>query len=314
MKIAYLGHAAFGAQCLQALAEAGISVQICVTHPGLADAHTEQSFPDVTRIAGRYKIPCHVLAPHQKDELREILEDVMPDLIVTVTWRGLLPPEVLNIPSKGAINLHGSLLPKYRGNAPVTWALLNGDKEIGATVHYIDEGMDTGDILEQVALPIGMDESVGDVFERLLEADGPMLVRAIRKIESGQAAPIPQNHEQATRAYKRKPEDGLIDWNQPGLMIHNAVRAQSHPLPGAYTFLPDGRKLFIWRTNFLENTTHCRAPGVVVSTGTEGISVAAVTGIVVLKNITTSYSHDNELEALVHSNAILKGQKLGSVE
>lgn len=171
-----------------------------------------------------------------KDEsFQEKLRELRPDLIVVAAFGQILPKSILDIPSYGCINVHASLLPKYRGAAPIAWAILNGEEITGVTIMKMDEGMDTGDILSQSQVPIEKGESAETLEKKLSLVGAKLLMETIEKIKKGEISPIPQDHTQATYAPTLKKEDGKIDWRQEAEYIDRQVRA-FNPWPGAFTY------------------------------------------------------------------------------
>lgn len=167
------------------------------------------------------------------------------DLMFAVSWRYLVPPAVYRRPRMGTYVLHDSLLPAYRGFSPTVWAIINGEEYTGATLFRIAQGVDEGDIIDQEKVPIGGDETIATVMERVTGAYLALLERNLEALLAGRARAIPQDGIKASYTCKRLPEDNHIVWSQPGRHIHNLIRAVTAPYPGAYTFV-DGRKMIVW--------------------------------------------------------------------
>ena len=178
-------------------------------------------------------------------EFIETLRAWEPDVIVVAAFGRILPKIILDLPPKGCLNVHGSLLPKYRGAAPIQWAVIHGELETGITIMRMDEGMDTGDIFQQKGIAIGPNETAGELALRMAQVGGALLLTTLRGWVAGTLTPYPQNESEATLAPMLKKEDGLIDWNLPARSIANRIRGLS-PWPGGYTFLQDER-WGIWR-------------------------------------------------------------------
>lgn len=192
----------------------------------------------------------------------ETLRACRAELFVVVAFR-LLPKSVLDIPPRGTINLHASLLPRYRGAAPINWALIQGEKETGVTTFLIDEQMDTGDLLLQRATSISDDETFGELYERLKQMGAELLVETVERYLGGELQPRPQRGE-ASRAPKLTPELRRIDWSLPALRLHNLIRGLS-PIPAAYTRWPGSRReLKIYRSRVAVGTAHSANPGTVL--------------------------------------------------
>lgn len=181
----------------------------------------------------------------------EFIVRVAPDLIWITDYRYLLPSHLLKIAPLGVINLHPSLLPKYRGRAPINWAILSGETEFGLTAHFVDEGMDTGDIIEQERFPLSQEEDVGDALRKLLPIYASVTARIINKLQAGHLERRIQDHSAATSFPARKPEDGLIDWRQSAITILNLIRAVAAPYPGAFSYLAN-QKVLVWKAELAQ--------------------------------------------------------------
>ncbi|MGB2627357.1 MAG: methionyl-tRNA formyltransferase [Candidatus Acidiferrum sp.] len=194
----------------------------------------EITFAPVKEAALDAKLPLHQPAKVRAPEVEEQLRALRPDVIVIIAFGQIIPARLLAVPKHGWINLHASLLPKYRGAAPINWAIVNGETTTGISTMRIDAGMDTGEILLQQALTIGADETAPELIERLANAGGPLMVETLRGIASGRLSGQPQNNDEATLAPILKREDGWIDWSLPAAQIYNRMRGFS-PWPGTYT-------------------------------------------------------------------------------
>jgi methionyl-tRNA formyltransferase len=217
----------------------------------------------------------HGLIPLQperpkEESFRQALEGLQPDIMVVVAYGQILPKSILNIPRYGAVNVHASLLPNYRGSAPIAWAILNGEKMAGVTTMVMDEGMDTGDILLQSETPIGQAETCETLRDRLASLGAQLLKETLEKIKAGNIRPIPQDHLKATYAPLLKKEDGRIDWEKGAREIDRQVRA-FNPWPGAFTKWGD-RLLKIYRGEIRERIPTGRS-GAVVWIGSDFIEV-----------------------------------------
>ena len=206
----------------------------------------------------------------KSESFQESLRDLSPDLFVVSAYGQILPRSLLEIPKYGAVNVHASLLPKYRGAAPIPWAILRGEKVTGVTIMRMDEGMDTGDILSQRELPIGEEETAETLHDRLASLGASLLLDTVIKIKKGEVTPVGQNHSEATYAPPLKKEDGRIDWRREAQEIDRKVRA-FNPWPGAYTLM-DGHFLKILRGRVREGESGEYA-GRVLWTGTDFIEV-----------------------------------------
>jgi methionyl-tRNA formyltransferase len=228
-----------GVRCLRVLLEAGVAVPLVVTH---ADDPRERIwFASVAELARERGIDTR-LDPSPDSILRDV-ERLRPEFLFSFYYRRMLPPEILALASRGAYNMHGSLLPKYRGRAPVNWAVLHGERETGATLHEMTARPDAGRIVDQQAVPIGPDDTAAEVFRRVTEAAEAVLLRSIKPLLEGKAKLRPNDLAQGSYFGGRKPEDGRIDWSKSAREVHNLVRAVAPPYPGAFC-----DRLFVYKT------------------------------------------------------------------
>jgi methionyl-tRNA formyltransferase len=248
MNIVFCGTPAFAVPALRALLQAAdFSVRLVVCQPDRPSGRgMELTAPPTKRLALERGIP--VAQPERiknNDEFRELLEDAQPEAIAVVAYGRILPPWMLALPPLGNINLHASLLPKYRGAAPVQWAIANGESVTGNTTMRLDEGLDTGDILLRQELAISDDDTSATLLARLAEAGAPLLVETLRRLQAGTITPTPQDHRAATPAPPLKKEDGQVDFRRTASEIANRLRGFT-PWPGAYTAFR-GKTLNLWQ-------------------------------------------------------------------
>jgi methionyl-tRNA formyltransferase len=265
-------YSSIGYECLAELLAEGMEVAAVFTHED--DPAEEKWFRSVRALAEENGLSVRTPAKLGEEAIRAIRE-LRPDLIFSFSYRTVIPAAILKLAPLGAFNIHGALLPRYRGRACVNWAVLKGETETGVTLHHMTERVDEGRIVDQEAVQIGDDETAQDVFEKMIPAARKVLRRSLPAILEGTAEGREQDESQATYFGRRRPEDGLIDWSKPARDVHNLVRAVTHPFPGAFTYL-DGRKLFIWRARPCSEG-ECITPGVVVFSSP--LKVSAGTGI-----------------------------------
>ena len=235
-----------GIRCLSVLLRHGVKVPLVVTH--LDDPAEKVWFGSVADLARESGI--RVITPENPNDsnvVREIRE-IAPDFLFSFYYRRMLQKELLNIPKMGALNMHGSLLPKFRGRVPVNWAVIKGETETGATLHYMTAKPDAGDIVDQEAVPILYNDTAFDVFHKVTDTAEIILNRSLPSLAAGIASRIPQDSNQATYFGKRTPEDGRIDWRNDAQIVHNLVRGVAPPYPGAFTIL-DGERLKLLKTS-----------------------------------------------------------------
>ncbi len=237
------------------------------------------------------------------------LKLLKPDLLVVVAFV-LLPKEVLEIPKWGAINLHASLLPKYRGAAPIHWAIANGEKETGITIFKLDEKMDTGNIIIQKPYKIQENEQANTVSDNLMHMGAELLATAIEKIDKGNVVLTKQDSSLATPAPKVKKEDGLINWEMPAIQIHNRVRGFII-YPGSFTTLTNNRKLKLIRTEVINKTSN-ESPGTIINISDKGIDVNTGNGLIRLIDVQPEYKSPMKASEFIRgSDEIRLGYKFG---
>jgi UDP-4-amino-4-deoxy-L-arabinose formyltransferase/UDP-glucuronic acid dehydrogenase (UDP-4-keto-hexauronic acid decarboxylating) len=235
---------------LESLLQHDIEVVAVFTHKN--DPKENQWFRSVAQIAAQHQIP--VFAP---DDINhplwvEKIAAMQPDILFSFYYRKMLKTPLLEIPKQGCLNLHGSLLPKYRGRAPINWVLVNGETETGVSLHYMTEKPDDGDIVAQSKIAISNDDTAQTLNEKLVALAGEMLNHCLPQLKNGNAPRISQDHNQATYFGGRKPEDGEINWHKSAFEIRNLIRAVTHPYPGAFSFIGN-RKIIIWQSTILTN-------------------------------------------------------------
>lgn len=250
------GYHNVGVRCLKTLLAHGVDVALVVTHE---DSPGETIwFGNVASTAAEYAIPTIAPGdPNAPDAVARVAA-ARPDFLFSFYYRRMLAPPLLALAPRGGLNMHGSLLPKYRGRAPVNWAIIHGETETGATLHYMADKPDTGDIVAQTAVPILPDDVAGDVFVKVTVAAEMTLDRALPALLAGTAPRTPQDPGKASYFGGRRPEDGVIDWSKSATAIHNLVRAVAPPYPGARTLI-DGHPARLLRTRVLDAT----APAVI---------------------------------------------------
>lgn len=232
-----------GYECLDFLIQNDEYIIAVITHED--NPNEEIWFRSVAGLARHYGIPVYTPESVNSPEWIERIRSWEPDLIFSFYYRNMIREEILNIPRLGAFNMHGSLLPKYRGRVPINWAVLHGEKETGVTLHHMVKSADAGDIVDQETVPIGYEDTSQDVFNKCVKAARLVLERQLDSITRGTAPRHKQDESLATYFGGRKPEDGRINWTESAERIYNLIRAVTQPYPGAFTEV-GGKRLFIW--------------------------------------------------------------------
>ena len=242
-RILFFGYSEVGSECLSLLAERGDHVVALITHE---DNPAEKIwFRPPAVVARAHGIPVHTPESVNTPEWRERIAALAPDLIISAYYRHMIGTKILALPRLGAFNMHGSLLPKYRGRAPINWALVHGEPRIGMTLHRMVKQADAGAIVDQEGVDIGPRDTAEQAFRKVLPCARRVLARQIAALLTGTARETVQDESQATYFTGRKPEDGRIDWTQSSRQIFNLIRAVTDPYPGAFTDT-GGARLMVW--------------------------------------------------------------------
>ncbi|MEO8740377.1 MAG: formyltransferase [Casimicrobiaceae bacterium] len=251
------GYHSVGVRCLKVLLSQGIEIALVVTHDN-APGETIW-FDSVAAVAAEHGVPAiRPVDPNAADIVSRVAAAV-PDFIFSFYYRQMLKAPMLALASRGSLNMHGSLLPKYRGRVPVNWAIIHGETETGATLHYMTAKPDAGDIVAQTAVPILGDDTAGEVFNKVTVAAEMTLYRVLPALVAGNAQRIPQRPGSGSYFSGRKPEDGVIDWMDSAATIHNLVRAVAPPYPGSSTVI-DGSPARILRTRVIDPAARAASP------------------------------------------------------
>lgn len=309
MKVVFMGTPDFAVNTLEAILEAGHEVAAVVTQPDKAQGRSGAlKMPPV-----KEKALAHGLKVYQPVKLRTSdviseLEKIKPDVIVVVAFGQLLPKSVLDIPKYGCVNVHASLLPKYRGAAPIQWAVINGDKESGVATMMMEEGLDTGDILLTERYTLAPDETGGSLFDRLADMGAKLLVKTLAGLSEGTITPTPQG-EGATYASKLEKSTGHIDFTQSAQKIECLIRGLN-PWPCAYTYL-DGKMLKIWAAALDTEYGGNDAPGTVYKADKKNIYVATGEGGIIIKELQLEGKKRMDTESFLRGSRINPGTVLG---
>lgn len=312
MKIVFMGTPDFAKESLEALYNAKYEILAVVTNPDRPKGRGMKMIASPVKEFALKK-GIKIYQPEKVRNNEEFISEIKalkPDVICVVAYGKILPKEILEIPSKGCINVHGSLLPKYRGAAPIQWAVLNGDKKTGVTTMYMDVGMDTGDMILKQETQIGEDETTGELWERLSKIGGDLLVKTLKEIENKTAPRIKQGDD-FTMAPMLDKSMAKIDWeNKTALEIKNLVRGLN-PIMGAYTFL-NGKKIKFWKVDvakdifadgdmeFMKNGT------VIVSDKRDGIYIKTKDGILKVLEVQGENAKKMPIQDYLRGNQINK--------
>jgi len=250
------------------LAKPDIEIAAVITQPDRPRGRGKQISPSpMKRAAIAASVPVHQPEKIRSPEARQLLQQLAPDCIVIIAYGQIIPAALLNIPKLGWINLHASLLPKYRGAAPINWAIANGETQTGLTTMRIDAGMDTGPMLLQEEIDIAPEETAPELTASMAEAGAPLMLDTLRGLAGGKLVPRPQDTERATYAPLLKKEDGRIDWNRPAQEIYNRMRGFA-PWPGAYTSFR-GQSCHLWAEPFSLRAVNVAEPATIFHEDTQ---------------------------------------------
>ena len=282
MRILFMGTPDIAADSLAALLDAGHEVCAVFTRRDKPVGRKQiLTAPPVKQLAQSHDIPVYQPRTLRDGSSDALIEQLAPDIIVVVAYGCIIPPQLLHIAKYGCINLHVSLLPKYRGSAPIQWAVLNGDAETGVSIMQLDEGLDTGDVLMVEPVAIDPEETSGELFDRVSAVGAKTLVDALAKIEAGQLTPVPQDHSKATLAPPLSKDTARFSFTEDAAHIHNWVRGMN-PWPTAW-FEQDGKRIKVSECRLAENPQNA-APGTVLAL--KPLTVAAQNGAVALLSVT----------------------------
>lgn len=310
MRIVFMGTPQFSVPSLLALLMSKDQVVGVVTQPDRPKGRGQNIIPSpVKAICEREHIPVLQPLKMKAPEFLDALRAWTPDVIAVTAFGRILPPVILTLPPRGCINVHGSLLPKYRGAAPVQWAIIRGERETGITTMLMDEGMDTGAMLLQERVPIHPDDTAGTLAPKLAAAGGRLLIETLGQLKAGTLRPQPQDHSLATMAPLLKKEDGLVDWTLPAKDIANRVRGLS-PWPGAYTSV-NGERWNLWRVDAKE-ASPSKAAGTITKVTRDRIEVTTGEGILHILEIQPSNSRRMTVAQYLSGHRLSEGTTLQS--
>ena len=286
MNIIFMGTPDFAVESLSKIYESGHNIMAVVSQPDRPAGRNMKLMPTpVKEYAIEKNLKVYQPEKIRKDEeLYEILKAMKPDVIVVVAFGQILPQKILDIPKYGCINVHGSLLPKYRGAAPIQWSVINGDEITGITTMYMDAGMDTGDMIQKLEVKIEENDTFGTLYEKMKIAGGKLIVETLEKVADGIATRTKQPAD-FTMAPMIEKSLGNIDWNNSSKSIRNLIRGLN-PMPGAFTYI-NGEKLKIWQADFtnIEKEESLRPGTIIESNRKDGLLIATSDGVLEITEI-----------------------------
>ena len=301
MKIIFMGTPDFAVGTLRSLAEAGHEITLLVSQPDKPKGRGHAMVPTPVKVVAE-ELGIPVFQPVTIREAKDVLEKTEADVCVVAAFGQIIPASILHMKKYGCINVHASLLPKYRGAAPIQWAVIDGEKESGVTIMQMDEGLDTGDMLAKAIVPLDEKETGGSLFDKLSEAGGRLCVETLAKLEKGEIIPEKQGESPTAYASMLDKKMGNIDWNKSAVVIERLVRGLN-PWPSAYTHL-DGKTLKIWACDVLPQSASKGESGEILEVTKDAIHVQTGDGILVLREIQLAG------KARMDAGAFLRGYKV----
>lgn len=301
MKIIFMGTPDFAVGTLRSLAEAGHEITLVVSQPDKPKGRGHAMVPTPVKVVAE-ELGIPVFQPVKIREAKDVLEKTEADVCVVAAFGQIIPASILHMKKYGCINVHASLLPKYRGAAPIQWAVIDGEKESGVTIMQMDEGLDTGDMLAKAIVALDEKETGGSLFDKLSEAGGRLCVETLAKLEKGEITPEKQGESPTAYASMLDKKMGNIDWNKSAVVIERLVRGLN-PWPSAYTHL-DGKTLKIWACDVLPQSASKGESGEILEVTKDAIHVQTGDGILVLREIQLAG------KARMDAGAFLRGYKV----
>jgi methionyl-tRNA formyltransferase len=309
LKILFLGTAEFACPSLEALLDSPHEVMGVLTQPDRPRGRGQKWTPSpVKSIALKATLPIYQPQKVRDPGFLKTLESLQPELIVVVAYGQILSAAVLAIPSRGCVNVHGSLLPRYRGAAPIARAIQRGETHTGITTMLMDPGMDTGPILLSERTEISEEDTAGSLHDRLSRIGAGLLLRTLEGLEKNTLTPLPQDHSQATNAPKVEKEEANIRWSSAARQVFNLIRAFD-PWPGAFTFW-SGRILKVFRPRLVEKEVQ-EPPGTVLQASGEGLLIAASNGQLLVREVQLESRPRMRVVEFLRGNPLRSGVRLG---
>lgn len=314
MKVLFMGTPDFAVATLDKLIQSSHEIIGVVTQPDKQKGRGQEvSFTPVKELALKYHLPVYQPVKVKEPEFLELLGKLAPEAIVVAAFGQILPKALLEIPKYGCINVHGSLLPKYRGAAPIQYSIIDGEKETGITIIYMGVGIDTGDMILQASLPIAPKETGGSLFDKMAVLGADLLLEALDKIEDGTAVRIPQDEEKATYVKIINKDMGKLDFTKEAVSLERLIRGLN-PWPSAYTML-DGKTLKLWQAEveqgYKTSETDRKVPGEVIELRKDALVIATGEGNLVVSEVQLEGKKRMPTDAFLRGYPLTVGTKLG---
>nr|WP_296006676.1 methionyl-tRNA formyltransferase [uncultured Blautia sp.] len=310
MRVIFMGTPDFATGTLEEIVKAGHEVVGVVTQPDKPKGRGKTMMPTpVKETALKYDLPVYQPKKVRESEFVELLRSLNPDVMVVAAFGQIITKEILDMPKYGCINVHASLLPAYRGAAPIQWAIINGDKESGVTIMQMDEGIDTGDMIEKAVVPIAEDETGGSLFDKLSHTGAKLCVKVLKDLEEGTAVREKQPEESTTPYAKMIDKKmGEVDWKKSAKEIEQLIRGLN-PWPSAYTKV-HGKTLKIWKANVLSETSQMN-PGQIARVTKDGFAVQTGQGILEIQELQLEGKKRMDTSSFLRGYPLAEGECLG---
>ena len=310
MRVIFMGTPDFATGTLEEIVKAGHEVVGVVTQPDKPKGRGKTMMPTpVKETALKYNLPVYQPKKVREPEFVELLRSLKPDVMVVAAFGQIITKEILEMPKYGCINVHASLLPAYRGAAPIQWAVINGDKESGVTIMQMDEGIDTGDMIEKAVVPIAEDETGGSLFDKLSHTGAKLCVKVLRDLEEGTAVREKQPEESTTPYAKMIDKKmGEVDWKKSAKEIEQLIRGLN-PWPSAYTKV-HGKNLKLWKAKVLLETSQMN-PGQIVKVTKDSLAVQTGQGMLEIQELQLEGKKRMDTSSFLRGYALAEGESLG---
>lgn len=287
MKLAFITALEIGRDCTRAVLGSKSGHKLLLFT--LSEKHSDRSgYVKFSEFEGEPDVRIRYVDPKNKDDntkMESEMAEFSPDAIFVIGWSFMIPKQVFRHSKIGAIGHHPTLLPKHRGNAPIPWALINGLNKTGVTFFMLADKPDSGPIVGQVEVPISLEDDATSLYRKISNATIPLLLKVIGEMETGKTRPTPQDERLASTWPKRRPEDGLIDWDWQSMRLYNWIRGLTHPYPGAFTYL-NGKKMLVWKAVLYSGEfSGSKKTGEILSVSNGGVAVKTGDGALLLKTV-----------------------------